>query len=95
MSGPDNYLRKKGRLEKWFEQVCIRHDSVTLFSDSAEYGDESLGVKAMEEIIEGCIIATIPKEAIISMKNSTIGDLLERQWIGGAHRKDAGIEKCW
>ena len=78
---------KDARLTEWFASVGIKHKNITLFSNPAAYGDDSLGISAKADIEEGQLIGTIPKSAIISAKTSSLGPFLEENKIGGTHTK--------
>ena len=74
---------KAARLVNWFTQAGITYTGVELFSDTDVYGIDAYGLRAIDAIAEGDVIATIPKDKVISGKTSSLGPFLEDNKLGG------------
>ena len=74
---------KAARLDDWFPQAGITQNGVELFRDTNAYGNEAYGIRATEDIPEGLVIATIPKDKVISCKTTSLGAFLEDNKLGG------------
>lgn len=78
----DGSSRLKGLLQ-WFKEQRIEFKHVDIKAFSQQYSGDALGVFATCNISERTTIASIPKEAILSVKNTSICELLEEKKIGG------------
>ena len=74
---------KAARISDWFSRAGITCDGVELFTDAEAYGNDAYGLRAIDEIPEGRVIATIPKNKVISSKTSSLGPFLEDNKLGG------------
>ena len=67
----------------WFEQHGVRLKDADIRSVATKYSGDAWGVFASKTMPEGAQIATIPKKAVLSVKNSQASDFLEENKIGG------------
>lgn len=72
-------------LLQWLKSRNITFDSdlVEIRSDTALYSGDAWGVFARAAIQEGAVLATIPKKAVLSVRNSQLAALLEEHRISG------------
>ena len=69
------------RLEKWLGSVGI---SIEAEKVRIRASNGALGVFAVSDVTKSDLLCTIPKAAVLSVKNSGIADLLEENRIRGA-----------
>lgn len=74
---------KASRIADWFSQSGVTFTQVEIFSDTEVYGNDAYGIRALQDIAEGDVIATIPKAKVISGKTSSLGAFLEENKLGG------------
>ena len=74
---------KASRIADWFAQSGVTFTQVEVFSDTEVYGNDAYGIRALGDIAEGDVIATIPKARVISGKTSSLGAFLEENKLGG------------
>ncbi|OUM70646.1 hypothetical protein PIROE2DRAFT_1176, partial [Piromyces sp. E2] len=71
-------------LFEWFEKVGITYSKEYLDIDYHIRGTgDGLGILALKDIPEGTIVCKIPKTAILSVKTSSIANILEEQLLKG------------
>ena len=72
-------------LLSWFKehQVAFDPDLIELKDDSFLYSGEGLGVFARQDLEVNSILATVPKRAVLSVRNTSLADFLTENQIGG------------
>ncbi|KAI9021973.1 hypothetical protein DFJ74DRAFT_706873 [Hyaloraphidium curvatum] len=69
-------------LKKFFEEHDIKLNGIDVRAGVRGSG-ESVGVIALEDLAVDTVVATIPKDAVLSTRTTAIGDVLEEAELGG------------
>jgi hypothetical protein len=79
--------RRKGtidQLEEWMTGNGLKWESSAIKFVSADVLDSAgIAVSAITDVSEGTHLCTIPKSAILSVRNTGIADVLELERLGG------------
>lgn len=69
----------------WFEDKKVTYDAqaIEIRADEIIYSGEALAVFAKGDIEEGRVLVTIPKSAVLSIRNTSLRDFLEEHRVGG------------
>lgn len=89
----------------WFKDngITWNEELLEVRSDLPATGGGSLGVYAKVDIIEGAILCQIPKSSVLSVKTTSISDILEDAKIAGGlglaialmHEHSVGSNSRW
>lgn len=73
------------KLKHWLQSkgISVNTDLIEIRSMTALYTGESWGVFARRNIRSGDVLATIPKRAVLSVRNSQLAAFLEEERISG------------
>ncbi|GAB4814451.1 hypothetical protein N2152v2_001497 [Parachlorella kessleri] len=98
-------MTRLAQLEAWLQGMGISWnvDLIQLVDNSRGCSGLALGVQAVADVPEGAHLCTIPKAACISMRTSSIADILETESLGGGlglilallHEMSLGKESKW
>ena len=78
-------MTRLAQLEAWLQGIGISWnvELVQLVDNSRGCSGLALGVQAVADVPEGAHLCTIPKAACISIRTSSIADILEAENLGG------------
>ena len=66
--------------ESWMRANCVTYDHNLL---ELRTGNGGCGIFARRHVEEGVTLCSIPKAAILSVRNASIAEILEENCIGG------------
>ena len=77
-------LKQQSKLLSWFaDRKITLADSIEVRPGSKLCTEDGLGVYATRDIAEGEVLCVIPKSSILSTRNTSLSELLQKHRLGG------------